>query len=132
MASIPFPAIRPSGRTYSPGSFPQGKFTALNGATTILRYSNRRADSSLELEFSNISDTQAAQLLELYVSTERGGHWILFTRQNALAGLSAALEPWMSEITEGLRWRFAGPPRVTSVMPGRSQVSAEFTGYLDA
>lgn len=131
MALIPFPDLRPTSRSYTPGEYPARSFVALNGATTILRYSNRRSNSSLDLSFENISDERAAEVLAHYEAVTRAGDWIQFTAANGLAGVSVALQPWLAEANSGLRWRFAEPPKVSSIFPGRSTVSASFTGFLD-
>ena len=66
MSAVPFPNVAPSGRRYTPGDFPQTEFKSQNGTLTILRYGNRRVDSTLSLEFRNITDENAALILENY------------------------------------------------------------------
>ena len=66
MPARAFPNIRPSSRRYTPGNFPQTEFRAQNGALTILRYGNKRVDSTLSLEFRNILDSEAKKIIESY------------------------------------------------------------------
>jgi hypothetical protein len=132
MAARAFPAIKPTSRSYSPGAFPQVEFRALNGATTVIRYGNRRSNSELKLTFQNISDQNAAALLSLYEQTTVTDDWITFTPADGAAGASAELASYLREVGgSGLRWRFSDPPSVDSVVPGRSSVQCSFVGRLD-
>jgi hypothetical protein len=132
MAAQAFPPIQPTGRSYSPGAFPQSEFKALNGATTVIRYGNRRSNSELRLTFQNISDANAATLLALYEQTMTTDDWIAFTAADGAAGASPDLANYLREVGgSGLRWRFAEPPTVDSVVPGRSSVQCSFKGYRD-
>lgn len=132
MAARAFPPIQPTGRSYSPGAIPQTAFKALNGATTTIRYGNRRSDSELKLTFQNISDANAATLLALYEQTAVSDDWITFTAADGAAGASPELANYLREVGgSGLRWRFAEPPSVDSVVPGRSSVQCSLIGQLD-
>ncbi len=43
MAAIrPFPNIKPTSRSYTPGSYPQTEFVAQNGAKSVIRYGNKK------------------------------------------------------------------------------------------
>ena len=66
MPAVAFPPIKPTCRSYTPGSYPTAEFKALNGATTRLLYGNRRSDAALNLEFSNVSDESVALILHNY------------------------------------------------------------------
>lgn len=132
MAARAFPALKPTSRSYSPGTFPQTEFQALNGATTVVRYGNRRSNSELRLGFQNISDANAAALLTLYEQTTVADDWITFTASDGAAGASTELANYLREVGgSGLRWRFSEPPSVDSVVPGRSTVQCRFIGRLD-
>ena len=132
MAAVAFPAIKPSSRAYSPGEYPQAQFTAINGATTTLRYGNRRFDSSLDLAFQNITDENAAKILKHYEDITVADDWATFTTSDGAAGAGADLADYLREVGgSGLRWRYDGPPSVQSVIPGRSTVQVKFIGRLD-
>ncbi|MFZ9261291.1 MAG: hypothetical protein ACO23G_12775 [Limnohabitans sp.] len=132
MAAVAFPALVPSGRRYNPGRYPQAEFKALNGATTTLRYGNRRFDAELDLQFQNVTDTQAAQLLALYEQTMVADDWVTFTAADGAGGASTPLANYIREVGgSGLRWRFSEPPSVDSVKPGLSTVAVRFIGRLD-
>lgn len=130
MASVPFPNVKPTGRSYSPGTYPTAEFKALNGATTRMLYGNRRSDAELDLEFANISDDNAALILQHYERVVPSEDWVSFPA--GTAGASAALAGFMQEAHSGLRWRYAEAPQISSIVPGRSTVQAKFVGQLDA
>ena len=135
MASfVTFPDIKPSSRSYTPGIYPQTEFIAQNGAKTVLRYGNKKVDAKLSLGFTNITDAQANEILNLYENVNSDYDFIFFRTQNAMKGLdSTALRKKMAE-NDGsfnLRYRFDGAPTVTSVRPGISNVQCKFVACLD-
>ena len=133
MAAVAFPALKPTSRSYSPGVYPSAEFKALNGATTRMLFGNRRSDAELQLEFGNISDDNAALILQHYERVVPSDDWVGFTSATGSAGASSALAAYLQESGgSGLRWRYEGPPDVRSVVPGRSTVQVKFIGQLDA
>jgi len=130
-----FPTIKPSSRSYTPGTYPQVEFVAQNGAKTVLRYGNKKVDAKLSLGFTNITDSQASEILDLYEEVNSDYDYISFTSVNALAGInSSSLVNNMAEKDSNgvkLRYRFDGPPSVSSVRPGRSNVQCKFVACLD-
>jgi len=133
MAAVAFPSLKPSSRSYSPGQYPQTEFQAQNGAKTIVRYGNRRFDSKLELSFANISDADAASILANYEAVNASWNYVSFTQDDGAAGAGTSLAAYLRESGgSGLKWRYDGPPQVSSVYPGLSTVSCSFVGVLDA
>ena len=131
MAAIRFPGgIKPAARRYSPGTFPQTEFRAQNGALTILRYGNRRVDSTLTLEFRNILDSKAALIIQNYEAVNSGDNNVIFTLATGAAGASDEYSVFVKEEGTGLLWRYAGPPEVTSTFNRRCNVVCEFIGNL--
>ena len=134
---VDFPDIEPSSRTYTPGNYPQTEFIAQNGAKTVLRYGNKKVDAKLSLSFTNITDLQANEILTLYETVYSVYDYINFSSQkkNALAGVDTlALREKISQKEDGvykLRYRFDGPPTLTSVRPGISNVQCKFVACLD-
>lgn len=127
----PFPAIRPTSRSYRPGKFPQVEFQAQNGATTVIRFGQKPFNSELELAFANITDAEAAQIVDHYEERMALFSNVTFSASNVLSGLGSALSDQVIELDTGLVWRYAEPPQVESVYPGVSTVTCKFTGYLD-
>ena len=132
MAAVAFPDIKPSGRSYSPGSYPQTEFESQNGTKTIVRYGNKRVDATLQLTFSNITDNQAALILDNYETINSEWNNVSFSGANGTAGSSSNLASYLAETGgSGLKWRYARPPKVDSVYPGLSTVSCDFVAVLD-
>ena len=136
-----FPPIKPSSRSYTPGTYPQTEFVAQNGAKTVLRYGNKKVDAKLTLGFTNITENQASDILNLYEEVNSDYDYIEFNTGDALAGMTLPDTTNMNlfdkfrEI-EGfgrtlLRYRFDGPPKVTSVRPNRVNVQCKFVACLD-
>lgn len=140
-----FPKIAPSQRVYTPGTFPTREFQGLNGAVTTLQFGAREVDSKLEMTFKNITDDQAWEIVENYQKVNGGRDnttderdYIVFPSlqpDSPFDGIkNENLKRLMAERQEGadLRYRYASPPKVTSVFPGISTVSIELRGYLEA
>ena len=121
----------PSTRSYSPGEYPQNEFQALNGVKTIIRYGKRRYDSTLTLGFNNIADSDAALILDNYEDINSIWDEVSFAGTNVINGADSTLQSYLIERTE-LKWRYDGPPEVTSVYPGRSNVQCKFVACLDS
>tara|TARA_R100000781_G_scaffold100739_1_gene64227 strand:- start:136 stop:543 length:408 start_codon:yes stop_codon:yes gene_type:complete len=127
-----FPSIKPSGRTYSPGKYPQATFEAQNGAKSVIRYGNKRVNAQLSLSFNNITDAQASDILANYKEVNSDWDYVVFNQDSGLTGIkSTDLENYVNEVSSGLRWRYNAPPQVSSVQPGISNVSCSFVGCLD-
>ena len=130
-----FPNIKPTSRSYTPGNYPQVEFQAQNGAKTVIRYGNKRVNAKLTLGFTNISDTQANEILELYYEVNSDYDYIYFTPNDGMAGVgNAELYFSMSEKDLNgirLRYRFDSPPTITSVRRGISNVQCKFVACLD-
>ena len=132
---VPFPNIQPTGRSYNPGRFPQAEFSSLNGAKTVMVYGQHRVDASLELEFSNIKDADAAVILANYEAVNQTWDYVTFASTNGGIGADAQLADYLMENPSsgrGLRYRYAKPPEVRSVKPGISTVVCSFIAVLDA
>ena len=132
---IDFPNIKPSSRSYTPGTYPQTEFVAQNGAKSVIRYGNKKVDAKLTLGFTNITDSQANEILEKYEEVNSVYDYISFGLTNGLAGINN--NDLIFKVDEAdpngvrLRYRFDGPPTVTSVRPGRSNVQCKFVACLD-
>ena len=142
MALFAFPAVEPSGRSYSPGTYPQTTFEAQNGAKSVIRYGNKRVNAQLSLSFNNITDAQAFDILQNYEKVNSDWDYVTFNQASGLAGvggdgntsLTGALENlagYIDEAPSGLRWRYSGPPKIQSSVPGYSNVTCSFVGCLD-
>ena len=131
MSAVSFPNVKPTGRSYSPGEYPQTNFEAQNGAVTVVRFGSRRVNSSLELRFDNITDREASSILANYQAVNGPWNYVTFTSANGSLA-AGSLAAYIQETGgSGLRWRYEGPPTVSSKMPGIVSVSCKFVGVLD-
>ena len=143
---INFPQINPTSRSYSPGDYPQVEFEANNGVKTVIRYGKNRTNSTLTLGFNNISDDDAFLIVDNYRQVNSVYNYVTFSSNRGLAGVGVSghtmpdgslgnLAAYMAEtstVSGGLKWRYDGPPIVTSVIPGRSNVECKFVACLDS
>ncbi len=141
---VDFPAIKPTSRSYNPGTYPSTTFESLDGTKTHLRFGNKRVNATLTLGFSNISDAEAALILENYEDVNSTWDYVTFTSTDGVAGVSdskevdgqtnpaSSLQSLIKEGGAGLLWRYSGPPSVTSTFKGMSNVSCSFVACLDA
>lgn len=128
-----FPTIKPTSRSYSPGQYPSTNFESLDGTKTHIRYGNKRVNATLSLGFSNISDADAALILANYEQVNSDWNYVTFNRGFATAGVgSTTLSNYFKESGSGLKWRYSGPPSVTSTFKGLSNVSCSFVACLDS
>ena len=61
-----FPILKPSSRTYDPGTYPVKTFKAQNGQETRILYGSERTDVKLSLSYANIGDPNAELFLDHY------------------------------------------------------------------
>jgi hypothetical protein len=133
---VDFPSIKPTSRTYTPGKYPQVEFVAQNGAKSVLRYGNKPVDAKLTLGFTNITDSQANEILQKYEEVNSVYKFIHFPSDSSMAGIEDETLRFRFQERDTsdntlLRYRFDGPPTVTSVRPGRSNVQCKFVACLD-
>ena len=131
-----FPALIPSSRNFSPGDFPVKSFRAQSGAETRIRYGSKRTGMRLTLTYKNISDVNAAALILHYQNDGEGTYKSFDVGKATLAGFYGATtttDPGsniMNIDKVGNKWRYAGPPKMTNVRPGISNVQVNLVGVL--
>ena len=136
-----FPPVKPSSRTFTPGRYPQTEFVAQNGAKTVIRYGNKQVDAKLTLGFTNITDEEVNLILNTYEEVNSDYDYLEFHGGDALTGItlpdttnSVLFDKVRASDGFGkllLRYRFEGPPTVTSVRHGISNVQCKFVACLD-
>lgn len=91
------------------------------------------SQAELRLEFSNITDTNVTSIMAAY-KLAKGAFDDLSLPTAVFNGADDFLTPYLngSSFATGLKWCFAegSPPSVTSVAPGRSNVSVSLVGEL--
>ena len=129
----PFPQIKPTSRSYSAGTYPSTNFESLDGTKTHLRYGNKRVNATLTLGFSNITDADAALILDNYKDVNSDWDYVTFDRGYATSGVTdTSLLAYLKESGSSLKWRSSGPPTVTRTFKGLSNVSCSFVACLDS
>ena len=126
----PFPDyIIPTSRTYKPGKLPETQFEARNGAVSFVQYGQNFVNAELTLNFANINDGSALEILQHY---ERvlGDDFVIFDNYAGFQGMNAELIGGLQNGRGLLRWRYKDAPQITSVYPGVSSVQVAFIGYL--
>ena len=129
----PFPTVKPTSRSYNPGTYPSTTFESLDGTKTHLRFGNKRVNATLTLGFSNISDADAALILANYENVNSDWDYVTFNRGYVTSGVTdTSLLAYLKESGSSLKWRYSAPPTVTSTFKGRSNVSCSFVACLDS
>ena len=130
---VDFPAIKPTSRSYNPGTYPSTTFESLDGTKTHLRFGNKRVNATLTLGFSNIPDADAALILANYEDVNSDWDYVTFNRGYATSGVTdTSLLAYLKESGSSLKWRYSAPPSVTSTFKGKSNVSCSFVACLDS
>ena len=134
----------PSRRVYTPPVFPSTEFQGLNGAVTHIQFGQKAVDSRLEMTFQNITDDEAYAIFQNYELVMKGrddqtNEADYVDLQGQMKGIgSVPLKYEISQDPNGnprqdlLRYRYAEPPQIVSVFPGRSTVTVVLRGYFDA
>lgn len=122
---MPFPAYRPTSRSFDAGDYPIRTFRSQSGVETRILYGSRRTGAALSLSYENILDTEAADFIAHYEEVK--GTYGSFTIND---GVRAGWGAGSFNIGAGNALRYAGPPEVTNVRPGRSTVQVKLVAVL--
>ncbi len=127
--STAFPAIRPTEREFTLGTFPTKSYRALSGATVKRSFGNKPYGYQLMLVFSNIKDDITNQLLQHYEATFAG-----FNRFNIPAQVFSGMSDDVRARIQSpynIRWEYANPPTVQSLYKGISTVTINLIGEIN-
>lgn len=122
---MPFPTLKPTARGFDAGDFPIRTYRSQSGVEARILYGSRRTGAQLSLSYENISDTDANSFLTHFDET-RGTYATFTLPSNAAAGWT----PGTINSGTGNAWRYAGPPEITNVRPGRSTVQVKLVAVL--
>ena len=130
MTTLNFPSLAPSSREYVPGNWAVKTYNSISGVEIRMRYGNKRYNARLSLEYQNIPDTSADDFLAHY--DQQFGTYKAFTLPGTVAdGVTAG---WTGSTyipnQTTMKYRYSGPPSISSVRPGVSTVSIELTGVI--
>jgi hypothetical protein len=124
-----FPSIKPTGRSFRPGVYPQKTYRALSGAVVKRTYGNSPYGAQLDLEFDNISDATVVTLLDHYRSQTAANSRFTLSA-SVTSGMSSTLAARANASIDGLRWEYANPPEVQTVRPGFNNVRVSLAGEI--
>ncbi len=113
-------------------------YRSLSGVTVRRVFGNKKQSYKLDLEFKNIADSggelttgagTALAIIEHY--NEALGTFDEFNLPNAVFnGMNNDLRDPIKSPYTNLKWRYAEPPKVTSVFRGLSTVSVSLIGEI--
>lgn len=124
-----FPAVKPTSREFTMGTYPTKTYRSLAGTTVKRSFGNKPYGYQLSLEFENINDTTLELLLDHYDGT--AGGFERFTLPDAVFAGMDSITRARIQAPGGIKWEYGGPPQVESVYKGISSVSVELVGELE-
>jgi len=134
-----FPDIVPTARSMSPGDFASKVFRSQSGVESRVQYGNRAFNKTLDLEYSNITEANAAAIHDHYLAC-KGTLSFFSLSLKASSGngtfhvndASSSTSNRFGADAFGLRYHYAEPPQFNSVKPGRMSVTIKLVGVLEA
>jgi len=113
MPAPAFPALAPSSRTFTPGSYLQASYQSLDGRQTNVAHSNAMISSRLALQFSGLSEAEMFSILQHYHG--QLGAWGSFqVPAETFSGFPGIVVGTGAAGAFGSsRWRYAESPTVT-------------------
>jgi len=128
-----FPAIKPTARTFDPGTYPVKTYKAQNGSETRILYGASRTGMKLSLTYANISDANA----ELFVThyDDRQGSFKTFSASSAgkdiVDGWEGTEDSTIKKNPDDTaKYRYESAPVVTQVSNGISTVTVNLIGVV--
>lgn len=111
-----FPTLTPSGRTFTPGEYPQTPFQVYSGYETRVRHSNVMLSSQLRLTFTALTEADMLSILSHY-----NGEYGTFQSFTLPSAVWAGAVQADYELTN-YRWRYIESPAVEDVYCDRYTV----------
>lgn len=128
---VAFPTIQPTARDFTGGRWPNTGSRSQDGTRTVRRYGSLPSDATLQLDFANISNSQADSIRAAYDAAFGSVDSltlpsIIFKGDTQMAARSTAL------LALGLRWFFLDEeePQIQSVVAGVSRARCRLRAEL--
>lgn len=125
---MPFPTLQPTSRSFEAGDYPVKIFKAQSGAEVRIMYGSKRTGMMLSLSYDNITDANAGAFVTHF--DEVFGVYATFVLPTALLAGWGGSTSTLTAINTGSKWRYAEPPTIANVRPGRSSVQVKLLGVL--
>lgn len=119
-----YPALIPSARTFAPGIIPQSDQATMSGLQTGFRRGNRRTEQTLQLSYTNLTETQL-NLIKAHYIDRQGTFDIFYLSAETWNGYTTPPVGLLSDFA----WRYAGPPTISDGIVGRWAVDVELRTY---
>ncbi len=123
-----FPSIRPASRNYSAGQFPLKTYRSLSGVTVKRVFGNKAYGHSIELQFTNITDTVAKQIFDHYYG-QNGSVDRFALPAEVFSGMSGVFVDEL-RAPDSISWEYAEPPSIEAVFNGINNVTVRLIGEL--
>jgi len=130
--AVAFPNIEPTSRNFTAPRWPTTGLTTQSGVTTRRLWGSKPTQAQLQLQFSNITDDNAALIVGAY-NEAQGAVTDLILPSAIFNGASTNLRGWLdtTSTNAGMLWFFTEePPTVESVAPNRSSVRVNLVAEL--
>lgn len=118
MAVASFPTIKPSSRTWTPGSQPVQSFTALSGYESRVLLGPNPIGATLSLGFQNLTEAVFLEITSHY-AVAKGIYEVFDLPADIFAGMTS----YNGVTPSGYKWRYSGPPTIDWVAPGIGNAS---------
>jgi len=136
-----FPNRCPSKRSFKQGTFPQKQYRGLSGAVSTITFGNKPTGYELSLEYTAVSNEFVLEIMQHYINSEGGVEgfsvppivWVGLDDKytTEYKGSAASVEDYI-RAPDGIRWRYAEPPQVESVLKNRQTVTVLLIGGIIA
>jgi hypothetical protein len=115
-----FPALKPNGRSWTPGALTQSSFTHVGGAEVRVLLGSKRAGDVLRLSYENLLEVDANSIISHYV-----GERTTFNVFDLPVEVYAGITDYSAITVGGNKWRYATAPQVQYLSPDVQSVSVE-------
>ena len=121
MAVASFPQLKPSSRSWTPGSQPTASFGTLSGYESRVLLGSKPVGTALSVGFENLLEDKFLLITAHYLVAK--GSYETFSLP---ASVFAGMNDFGSVTPPGFTWRYASAPSVNWVAPGIGNVSVSF------
>lgn len=126
---VPFPAIKPSERDYTPPGYPVTGTKSQSGVTSKRLWGSVPVDAEMNLGFNVLNNDRIADLLQSWDATKSGIDYLLLPPE-VLSGVGPRLAAIILPENGPLRWTFAERPSVSFIGPTWASARVRLIGEL--
>jgi hypothetical protein len=123
----------------SPGDFAGKVFRSQSGIEARVQYGNKAFDKTMDLEYNNITEANAALIFDHYLACNGTLYYFGLLAKPKSGNETFHINDQTSSTSNrysatpfGLKYRYAEPPQFNSVKSGRMSVTVKLIGVLDS